>query len=81
MASFLARALELETPEQQAGFADVDPSSVHAANIEALFAAQITSGRAQEPLQYCPSRPITRAQMAAFLYRARNLISVARDSE
>ena len=72
MASFLARALDLETPRQRAGFDDVDPSSAHAANIEALYAAQITTGCTQDPLAYCPSRPVTRAQMAAFLARALN---------
>ena len=80
MASFLARALDLQAPRQQAGFADVDPASVHGANIEALFAAQITAGCTQQPLQYCPNRPVTRAQMAAFLYRARDLISTVRIS-
>ena len=80
MASFLARALALEVPPQPAGFHDVDPTSAHAANIEALYAAQITTGCTQEPLQYCPDRPVTRAQMAAFLYRARDLISAVRVS-
>ena len=75
MAALLARALALQAPRQQAGFADVDPSSVHAADIEALFAAQITAGCTQQPLQYCPDRPVTRALMAAFLYRARDRIS------
>ena len=75
MASLLARALDLQSPRQRAGFDDVDPESVHAADIEALFAAQITTGCNQQPLQYCPNRPVTRAQMAAFLYRARDLIS------
>ena len=73
MASFLARALDLETPRQRAGFDDVDPRSAHAANIEALYAAQITTGCTQEPLAYCPSRPVTRAQMASFLTRALDL--------
>ena len=73
MASFLARALDLQAPRQQAGFADVDPSSVHAANIEALFAAEITTGCARDPLAYCPSKPVTRAQMASFLARALDL--------
>ena len=77
MASFLTRALDLQAPQQQAGFVDVDPASVHAANIETLHRAQITAGCTQEPLQYCPNRPITRAQMAAFLYRARHLITAA----
>ena len=73
MATFLARALNLEAPRQRAGFADVDPSSAHAANIEALYAAHITTGCAQDPLAYCPSNPVTRAQMATFLARALNL--------
>ena len=73
MATFLARALNLEAPRQRAGFADVDPSSAHAANIEALYAAHITTGCTQDPLAYCPSNPVTRAQMATFLARALNL--------
>ncbi len=77
MASFLTRALNLETPDQPAGFADVDPSGVHAHATEALYAAQITRGCAQNPLHYCPDRPVTRAQMAAFLHRARHLIAAA----
>ena len=77
MASFLTRALGLETPPQPAGFADVDPDSVHAASIEALHTAGITVGCTQQPLQYCPNRPVTRAQMAAFLHRARDLIATA----
>ena len=77
MASFLARALDLEAPEQRAGFDDVEPSGVHAEAIEALYGARITVGCASEPLRYCPDRPVTRAQMAAFLYRARDLIAAA----
>ena len=60
MASFLARALDLETPPQLAGFDDVDPSGGHAVDIEALFAAGITVGCSQRPLSYCPDRPVTR---------------------
>ena len=78
MASVLARALGLRTPQHQAGFDDVDPASVHAARIEALYATRITAGCAQQPLRYCPDTPVTRAQMAAFLYRARHLITAAR---
>ena len=80
MATFLARALDLEAPPQPAGFADVDPSSAHAANIEALYAAQITTGCTQDPLAYCPSRPVTRAQMAAFLHRALKPVTNANSS-
>ena len=63
MASFLTSALNLQAPSQQTGFTDVDPAGVHAANIEALYAAQITTGCEQDPLQYCPNRPITRAEL------------------
>ena len=51
----------------------MDPTSVHAANLEALHGAQITAGCTQEPLQYCPNNPVTRAQMASFLARALDL--------
>ena len=77
MATFLTRALNLETPPQPAGFTDIDPDGVHAPSIEALYAAGITTGCAQQPLQYCPDKPVTRAQMAAFLHRARHLIATA----
>ena len=80
MATFLARALDLEAPAQPAGFDDVDPSSAHAANIEALYAAHITTGCTQDPLAYCPSRPVTRAQMAAFLHRALRSVTNANSS-
>ena len=73
MATFLARALDLEPPEAPAGFVDVDPSGVHAANIDALFAAGITVGCSQEPLEFCPDAAVTRAQMATFLTRALDL--------
>ena len=73
MATFLARALNLEPPDQPAGFTDVDPQGVHAPNIDALASAGITRGCTTEPLQYCPDRPVTRAQMATFLARALNL--------
>ena len=67
MASFLIRALDVE-PAPSAGFTDTD-RTVHAANIDALFAAGITIGCTTEPLRYCPDEPVTRAQMATFLYR------------
>ena len=70
MASFLTRAFDLpEAPS--AGFADVDhETNVHAKNIDKLAASKITVGCNQEPLKYCPSRSVTRAQMATFIYRA-----------
>ena len=41
----------------------------------------ITTGCTQELLQHCPDRPVTRAQTATFLYRARNLIAAATNSD
>ncbi|MCY4494934.1 MAG: S-layer homology domain-containing protein, partial [Acidimicrobiaceae bacterium] len=72
MASFLTRALDLPAAAA-AGFTDVDPTGTHAADIDALFAAEITTGCGTDPLRYCPDRPVTRAQMASFLIRALNL--------
>ena len=67
MASFLVRAFDLaEAPS--AGFADTE-SSVHEANIDALFAAGITAGCKTDPLRYCPDSPVSRAQMASLLNR------------
>ena len=60
-------------PAESAGFTDVDPNGVHAPSIDALFAAGTTTGCAQQPLRYCPSQPVTRAQMATFLTRALDL--------
>ena len=69
MASFLTRAFDL-APGPSAGFEDVSPSSTHADAINSLAAAGITKGCTEEPARYCPQRPVTRAQMATFLYRA-----------
>ncbi len=48
-----------------------DDGNIHEANIEAIAGAGITNG-CNPPLddRYCPSRPVTRAEMAAFLVRA-----------
>ena len=73
MASFLNRALNLPAPDESARFVDVDPDGVHTAAIDALSAAGITGGCSTEPLRYCPTSAVTRAQMASFLNRALNL--------
>ena len=50
-------------------FRDVDSSSsVHAENIQAIYYQWITEGCGDG--RFCPSRTVTRAQMAAFLHRA-----------
>nr|MDJ0953892.1 S-layer homology domain-containing protein [Acidimicrobiia bacterium] len=69
MAAFLTRALSLPGSDSDT-FSD-DDGSVFEANIEALAAAGITRG-CNPPAnnRYCPDNPVTRGQMAAFLYRA-----------
>ena len=69
MASFLARALDL--PESASDPFGDDEGSVHEANINALAAAGITVG--YEDGTFRPSQSMSRAHMAAFLYRAYRL--------
>jgi hypothetical protein len=66
MASFLARALELG-PATQDWFDD-DDGRTHEANINRMAEAGITNGCG--PRRFCPSRTVTREEMAAFLFRA-----------
>lgn len=70
MASFLFRAFDLEPAESSAGFTDVDVGSTHGADIDALFAAGVTAGCADDPLRYCPGQSVKRGEMATFLHRA-----------
>lgn len=74
MAAFLVRAFDLD-PGSAAGFTDT-AGSPHAADIDALAAAGITSGCSARPLRYCPDRPVTRGQMASFLARALGLVAL-----
>lgn len=69
MASFLQRTLQLP-PGQTGRFRDVDPSSTHAAAIEAVHEAGITLGCSDDGRSYCPSARVQRDQMASFLVRA-----------
>jgi hypothetical protein len=69
MAAFLTRALQLPagTPDT---FTD-DDDSVFEADIDALAASGVTKGcNPPHNDMYCPNNPVTRGQMAAFLYRA-----------
>jgi len=66
MASFLVRALEL--PVGGSDWFSDDDGSVHEANINALANAAVTLGCGDG--LFCPGDSVTRAQMAAFLYRA-----------
>lgn len=66
MASLLARALDLPFVAGDT-FRD-DDRSTHERDIERIAAPGITRGCG--PDRYCPSDPVTRGQMAAFLHRA-----------
>ena len=70
MASFLARAFEVAGADPF-GFTDIK-DNVHAADIDAIAAVGITKGCDAESARYCPHDPVTRAQMASFLNRARS---------
>ena len=71
MASFLARALNLPADSTN-WFVDDDKSS-HEANINALAAAEVTTGCKPADRLYCPADSVTRAQMATFLVKALGL--------
>ena len=77
MAAFLSRALSLA--QTGTDHFDDDNDSIHQDDINRLAAAAITYGC--NPRAYCPDTPVTRAQMAAFLHRARHLIATARTIE
>ncbi|MEX1178096.1 MAG: S-layer homology domain-containing protein [Nitriliruptor sp.] len=73
MASFLARELGL-TPTAPSGLSDVPSNSVHAGNIGALTEAGIATPCASG--RFCPSDPITRADMASWVAAALDLAPV-----
>jgi len=70
MAVFLLKALEgsAYTPPTEAGiFQDLPVGNVFAPWAEELYNRQVTGGCVVSPLQYCPTNPTNRQQMAAFL--------------
>jgi hypothetical protein len=70
VASFLVRALGVPPAPEPDRFID-DDDSPHAADIDALVAAGITRGcNPPDNTEFCPERPVTRGEMAAFLVRA-----------
>lgn len=78
MAAFLSRALRLEAGAPDV-FAD-DTGSVFEKEINSLAAAGITRGcNPPDNDQYCPTDPVTRSQMAAFLTRAYGLSATDTD--
>ena len=58
------------TPPGGPIFADVPATYWARSYIERLYTSGITGGCASSPLIYCPTTPVTRAQMAVFLVRA-----------
>lgn len=70
MATFMRRALEL-SPGPSSRFLDVAPGSTHATAIDAVRHHGITLGCVPGGERYCPTRTVTRAQMATFILRAR----------
>jgi hypothetical protein len=70
MASFLVRALNLPSAAAEGDRFVDDDDSPHEANIDALATAGITNGcNPPDNTMFCPDRPVTRGEMAAFVVR------------
>ena len=67
MATFMARALQLE-PVEEGPFTDIGHTSAHASSINAIAVADISLGCGEG--LFCPDDIVSRAQMASFLARA-----------
>ena len=66
MAAFLVRAIGLTAQDPNIDFTD-DDESIFENDIEKLATAGITKGCNKAQTAYCPDRPVTRGEMAAFL--------------
>ena len=73
MASFLARALDLDTTGTPP-FRDVGADSTHAGAIAAVAAEGIATGTTGR--RYLPGQAVTRGQMASFIARALGLLTL-----
>jgi len=71
MAAFIIRATGVFDPPTPPGqrFTDVPPENVFYNFIDRLAELQITLGCTPDHLMYCPSDPVKREQMAAFILR------------
>jgi hypothetical protein len=72
MAAFIVRALgefDPVTPASQR-FTDVPPTNPFYNFIDRLAVLQITLGCTPDHLQYCPSNPVLRQEMAAFIIKS-----------
>jgi len=75
MAIFILRTIHgsmYEPPVSTIIFLDVPSSYWAAAWINELYHEGITGGCGVNPLVFCPDQPVTRAQMAVFLLRAKH---------
>ena len=68
MAAFLYRVFAAGAVTGEAGFTDVPPGSQFSAEIAWLAETGISNGCGNA--SFCPDAPVTRGQMASFLYRA-----------
>ncbi len=75
MALFLENARHVFEPARLPAptgmFSDVPVASSLACYIEQLYRDGVTAGCGTNPLSYCPSSPVTRAQMAVFILKAK----------
>lgn len=77
MASFIVRATSGLNPSNSNRFSDVPAGNPHRADINALARAGITTGcNPPRNDRFCPTQPVTRAQMATFMARAMKLPGV-----
>jgi hypothetical protein len=75
MAIFLIRGIhgpDYAPPPATGIFSDVPTGTFQAPYVERFYNEGITSGCGTSPLRYCPTDPVTRAQMAVFLLRAKH---------
>ena len=74
MAAFVIRALGETESGQPTRFSDVESGIWFEGAVERLAELEITSGCDTNPLRYCPSDAVSRAQMASFVARAFGLV-------
>jgi hypothetical protein len=78
-AALLVTAVSVSAALGPGGTFSDDNGNFHEGNIEAIFAAGITTGCSTAPALFCPSQAVTRGQMAAFLTRALGFPPANRD--
>jgi len=71
-----APGMAQEAPVPPGGTFYDDDGSTHEGAIESLVNAGVTNGCAVSPARFCPSDPVTREAMAAFLFRALELETI-----